>query len=138
MRRPITPRKLGEVVLDEACRDLVGDDRRMLAQVLQKRNIGGDALNAELGAGAIPPRHRTTESRRARMHDQLGNEWIEPGIRCVPGIAGGLDAHAAAIRHVERGQGPAGRQEGAIRLQRFQVDAQLDREAERWWHVRLT
>ena len=130
--------KLGDMLLDETSVEPVRGEIGMPQQVLQKSDIGRDALDPELAERAIGSRHGRGEVRRRRVRDELGQQRIEIRVGRVTGVGERVDSHAGPRRRLERGQRPARRFGDAVGAHRLHVDPHLDREAARLRNVGLT
>ena len=86
--------QLAHVLLDEARMHFAGRHRRVTQQVLQEGDVGGAALDAELGERPVGLGHRAAEAARAGVDDQLGQQAVEARRGAVAGVAEAVDADA--------------------------------------------
>ena len=102
---------------------------------LQERDVGRDALDAELAERPAGPLRAPRPDRRRRAGDHLGEQRVEARARRVAGVAARVDAHAGPGRAARTTASvpPAGRTVPSA-SHRLDVDAHLDREAARRRH----
>ena len=127
----------GNMAVDEARADAVGDEIGVGQHRLQERNVGLDAADAEFAQRARRLRHHVAPARGRYVDDDLGQQRVERGAGSISRIAKTIDAHAGAGRRVEGCQRAAGRLRRAGLVHGLHVDAQLHRIAARRGHVGL-
>jgi len=137
MIRGRRPRQLGGMLFDKARVDPVGGELRMAQQVLQEAEIGRHALDPELAQRAIGLAHQRGEVGGGGIRDQLGQQRIETRAGGVAGVAERIDAQPRARRHLEGAERAARGLGRAVGAHRFEIDAELHREAARLGDIGL-
>ena len=101
-----------------------------LIQGLQQREVGGYTVDAALGQCALRAAQRIGKTRAARVHDELGQQRVvvrrRRGARCAVRV----HAHSGACGQVKAAERAAAWGGVALRVQRFGVDAPLNRKAQ--------
>ncbi len=128
----------GNVAVDEARADAVGNEIGVSQHRLQERNVGLDPADAEFTQRARRLCHHVAPARGRHVDDDLGEQRVERGAGSISRIAEAIYAHTRAGGRVERRQRAAGRLRRAGLVHGLHVDAQLYRIAARRRHVGLS
>ena len=127
----------GNMAVDEARADAVGDEIGVGQHRLQERNVGLDPADAEFAQRARRLCHDVAPARGRYVDDHLGQQRVERGAGSISRVAEAIDAHTRAGGRVERRQRAAGRLRRACLVHGLHVDAQLHRIAARRGYVGL-
>ncbi len=98
--RPLTIATSGTSSLSREIR--VGQD------IVQKRDVGIDAVDPEFAQRTSGARHRGRKIRPRRMRDHLRQKRVECARRAVAHIAEPIGSHAGTARRLVRGKRAAG------------------------------
>ena len=91
----------GNVAVDEARADAVGDEIGVRQHRLQERDVGLDTVDAEFTQRARRLRHHVDPAGGRYVDDDLGQQRVERGAGSVSGIAKAIDAHAGTGGGIE-------------------------------------
>ena len=97
-------RQLGDVVIHPARVNLAGNEIRVGQDVVQKRDVGIDAVDPEFAQRTSGARHRGREIRPGRMRDHLRQKRVECARRAVARIAESIGPYAGSTRRLVRGK----------------------------------
>ena len=122
------------MLVDPARVDVSGGEIGMRQDVLEERDVGGDAFQPELAEGPRRPPRRAREVRR--VDDDLGEQRVERVARAIARVPASIGAHARPARWLVDRQGAAAGPHRAVRRDGFHVHARLDRVAARSGDVR--
>ena len=123
--------ELARVLRDEARVHVVRGDIRVLQERGEERQVRRHTVDAELAQRSRGEGGGVREIAVRRVHDHFREQRVEAWVRTVAAVAERVDANARPGRRLERGQRAARRHHLAVRCDRLQVDAHLDRDAAR-------